>query len=60
MTKEEQKAELINDLIATSTILDELWNYHPDNPDKKDVVEEFKVLEQIKEGIEKEIAELDN
>ena len=46
MTKEEQKAELINDLIATSTILDELWNYHPDNPDKKDVVEEFKVLEQ--------------
>ena len=60
MTKEEQKAELINDLIATSTILDELWNYHPDNPDKKDVVEEFKILEQIKEGIEKEIAELDN
>lgn len=58
MTKEEQKAELINDLIATSTILDELWNYHPNNPDKKDVVEEFKVLEKIKDDIEKEIAEL--
>lgn len=59
MTKEEHKAELINDLIATSTILDELWNYHPDNPDKKDVVEEFKILEKIKDDIEQEIAELE-
>ena len=59
MTKEDHKAELINDLIATSTILDELWNYHPDNPDKKDVVEEFKILEKIKDDIEQEIAELE-
>lgn len=59
MTKEEHKAELINDLIATSTVLDELWNYHPDNPDKKDVVEEFKILEKIKDDIEQEIAELE-
>ena len=59
MTKEEHKAELINDLIATSTVLDELWNYHPDNPDKKDVVEEFKILKKIKDDIEQEIAELE-
>ena len=32
MTKEDQRNELVNDLIATSTVMDELWQYHPDNP----------------------------
>ena len=41
LTLEEQKAELINDLIATSTVMEELWNYPPDNPKKKDVVKEY-------------------
>jgi len=56
---EEVRAELINDLVATATVMEELWNYHPDNPDKKDVVEEYKVLVKIQKDIEKEIAELD-
>tara|TARA_B100000900_G_scaffold317810_1_gene276846 strand:+ start:825 stop:1007 length:183 start_codon:yes stop_codon:yes gene_type:complete len=59
MTKEEQKIELINDLIATSTVLDELWNYHPNNPDRKDVVNEYETLKKIQSDIEKEIAELE-
>ncbi len=57
-TLEEQKANLINDLIAVSTVMDELWNYHPDNPEKKDVIEEFNTLKNIQKDIEKEIAEL--
>lgn len=57
-TLEEQKANLINDLIAVSTVMDELWNYHPDNPSKKDVIAEYKTLEQIKLDIEKEIEDL--
>ncbi len=56
---EDLKTELINDLIATTTIIEEIWNYHPDNPNKKDVVKEFNVLKQIKEDIEKELAEID-
>ncbi len=56
---EDLKTELINDLIATTTVMEEIWNYHPDNPNKKDVVKEFNVLKQIKKDIEKEIAELD-
>ena len=28
---EEVRAELINDLVATATVMEELWNYHPDN-----------------------------
>jgi len=57
-TLEEQKANLINDLIAVSTVMDELWNYHPDNPEKKDVIEEFNTLKNIQKDIEQEIAEL--
>ena len=56
---EDLKTELINDLIATTTVMEEIWNYHPDTPNKKDVVKEFNVLKQIKKDIEKEIAKLD-
>ena len=59
MTKEDQRNELINDLIAISTVMDELWQYHPDNPKQKDVVEEYNVLKQMHSDLEKEIKELD-
>ena len=59
LTLEEQKAELINDLIATSTVMEELWNYHPDNPNKKDVISEYQTLLKIQEDIEKELKELE-
>lgn len=56
---EEQKTELINDLIATTTVIEELWRYHPDNPNKVDIIKEFKVLTKIKSDIEKEIEKID-
>ena len=56
---EEQKTELINDLIASTTVIEELWRYHPDNPNKVDIIKEFKVLTKIKTDIEKEIQEID-
>ena len=63
MTKQEelnqQKAELINDLLATSTVMEEVWRYHPDNPEKKDVVKEYNILKQIQKDIESELADLD-
>ena len=55
---DQQKVELINDLVATSTVMEELWRYHPENPDKKDVVSEYKILVKIKVDIENEIKEL--
>jgi hypothetical protein len=57
--KDHQKSELISDLLATTTVLEEIWNYHPDNPDKKDVIKEYNILKQIQSDIEKELAELD-
>ena len=59
MTKEDQRNELVNDLIATSTVMDELWQYHPDNPKQNDVVKEYNVLKQMAKDLEKEIDELD-
>ena len=55
---DQQKTELINDLVATSTVMEELWRYHPENPDKKDVVSEYEILVKIKVDIENEIKEL--
>ena len=52
------KTELINDLVATSTVIDELWRYHPDNPEKKDVELEYEILKQIQKDIESKLAEL--
>ena len=26
---ENERVELINDVIATTTVMEELWNYHP-------------------------------
>ena len=54
-----KKSELIADLIATSTVMEEVWNYHPDNPDKKDPVTEYEKLKQIKSDVEREIDELE-
>tara|TARA_Y100000361_G_scaffold69553_1_gene61374 strand:- start:1347 stop:1556 length:210 start_codon:yes stop_codon:yes gene_type:complete len=54
-----KKSELIADLIATSTVMEEVWNYHPDNPNKKDPVTEYENLKQIKSDVEREIDELE-
>ena len=50
---EEQKVELINDLAATVTVMEEMWRYHPDNPSKVDIVKEYNTLLQIQKDIEK-------
>tara|TARA_R100000773_G_C4149218_1_gene72089 strand:+ start:202 stop:405 length:204 start_codon:yes stop_codon:yes gene_type:complete len=55
---EEQKVELINDLAATVTVMEEMWRYHPDNPSKVDIVKEYNTLLQIQKDIEKEIQDL--
>jgi len=54
-----KKSELIADLLATNTVMEEVWRYHPDNPNKKDIIKEYDVLKQIQSDIEKELAELD-
>jgi hypothetical protein len=57
-TPEQIKADLINDLFSVTTVMDEVWNYHPENPNKKDIVEEYNTLLKIKSQIEEEISNL--
>ena len=57
---EEKKINLVNDLIAAKTVTEEVWKYHPDNPNKHDVVEEYNQLKQIINDIEEEIEEVEN
>ena len=53
-----RKSDLIQDLMATGTVMDELRNYHPENPNKKDIINEYNVLKAIQKQIEDELAEL--
>tara|TARA_B100000900_G_C20392809_1_gene639330 strand:- start:283 stop:477 length:195 start_codon:yes stop_codon:yes gene_type:complete len=55
---DQEKSELVADLVATQTVMDEVWRYHPDNPDKKDVIKEYNILKQIKTNIEEELDKL--
>tara|TARA_B100001059_G_C17428802_1_gene376946 strand:+ start:277 stop:483 length:207 start_codon:yes stop_codon:yes gene_type:complete len=56
--KDNQKSELIDDLLATATVKEEVWRYHPDNPNKKDVVKEYDILCQIERDLEAELDDL--
>ena len=53
-----EKEELLQDLLATVTVMDELWHYHPDNPYKKDITQEFKALETLKNELEQKLNDL--
>jgi hypothetical protein len=55
---EEKKIELINDLAAIATVMDEIWKYHPDNPKKVDIIVEYESLKSLQADIEREINEL--
>ena len=57
---EEKKVNLVNDLIAANTVTEEVWKYHPNNPNKHDVVEEYNQLKQIINDIEEDIEEVEN
>ncbi len=57
--KDNKKSELIDDLMAVSTIMDDYWRFHPANPKQENVVEEFRKLEAVKEKIELDLKEID-
>ena len=53
------RVELINDLMAVSTIMEDYYRFHPANPKQENVVEEYAKLEAIKDKIEKDINQMD-
>jgi len=56
--KQELKANLINDVIFYSDRLEELWQYHPENPKKVDIVWEYDNLKNEIHLLEDRIQQL--
>jgi len=54
------KTELVNDLLSVVTIMDEIFKYHPENPNKIDIKEEYANLQRIKDDIEAELEEMED
>ena len=54
----QRKAELINTLIEIEERIDELWDYHPENPNRVDVEDEFSNLQRTAILLQTEIDEL--
>lgn len=52
---ESKKVELINDLISVETVIEEIYKYHPENPNRMDIISEYNQLLKIKGDIENEL-----
>ena len=48
----QEKSDLINRLMEIEERIEELWEFHPDNPDAVDIVDEFNKLQRDASGIE--------
>ena len=54
-----KKADLINELSFMYERIQALWEFHPDNPEKRDVLQETLELQKIVRELEEEIDQLD-
>ena len=53
-----EKAALVNTLIEVEDRIDELWEYHPENPNGIDVVDEFEKLQKLALVLQTQLEEL--
>ena len=53
-----EKAALVNTLIEVEDRIDELWEYHPENPNGTDVVDEFEKLQKLALVLQTQLEEL--
>jgi hypothetical protein len=55
----DKKADLINELNFMYERIHSLWEFHPDNPERRDVLKETLELKKIIRELETEIDQLD-
>jgi hypothetical protein len=60
MIQEKNKEELINKIIFLTGQLENLWDYHPENPNRVNVLEETLNIKKEILDLEYEIKILDN
>ena len=56
--KQKLKVELVNEVIFLNDRMEELWRYHPENPNKVDVVWEYNNMKNELDLIEDRIQQL--
>lgn len=56
--KQELKIELVNEVIFLNDRMEDLWSYHPDNPNKVDIVWEYDNIKNELHLIEDRIQQL--
>jgi hypothetical protein len=44
ITKDNKRAEIVNNIIFLTQRMEEMWVYHPDNPQKLDIVNEYETM----------------
>jgi hypothetical protein len=54
----ELKNELVSELAFLSELKDKVWKYHPNNPDRVSVVDEYAQLQMEMEEIEERLDQL--
>ena len=52
---ENKERDMINDMISITTIMEDYWRFHPDNPKKVDLLSEYKSLEELRDKTETEL-----
>ena len=55
----ELKFELINELAFLVGLQQKAWDYHPNNPNAKSIVDEYAQLQSEIEAIEEQLAKID-
>lgn len=51
-----EQMALINELVMAKMELNHLWNFHPENEEKLDIVEQYNIIKEVVEEIEAELA----
>ena len=52
---QKEQMQLLDELMSVIQIMDELYRYHPENPNQVDVASEFKRLAERKAEIEEKL-----
>ena len=59
MVNKDLKVELVNQLAFLVGLQQKVWQYHPNNPDSKSIVDEYAQLQIDIEEIENQLNEID-
>lgn len=55
---DDEKSELLQDLMAAEKVMEEMWKYHKNNPERIILEDEYSKLEKMRSDIEEELENL--